>query len=237
MIKAIVFSNNSPKLLDVFLQSVKTNNIQAFNFSILYKSESNDSEYMEVFERNGISSFKKEESFKQDLLGLLIDGDEGLISFFKDTNYFFSEMPETDIEQIMSDQDIFCASLILGRNIKNDFNNNVENILIEDEFNYKNMIKWNWVKHYLSFGRPLELGGGHIFKKKDIYKLFKKWNYNNIFELESSFENLDYFPRESMISFKKSVLIDLIIESDCNNIQEEIKKIDFEKNCETTLKI
>ena len=65
-------------------------------------------------------------------------------------------------------------------------------------------------KHYLDFGRPLELGGGHIFHKKEIYKLFKKWNYNDIPELEASFDNLDYYPKELMASFTNSVLVDVL---------------------------
>lgn len=235
MIKAIVFSN-SPKSLDVFLQSAKTHLVDIFDFSILYNGETVD--YTPVLEKFNIESFKKESDFKKDLLELINQNDNNLISFFVDTNYFFSKIPKTNLEQIMiDDEDIFCASLILGRNITNDFNNNVGNILIEDNCDYENIIKWNWVKHYLSFGRPLELAGGHIFKKNDIYKLFKKWNYNNINTLESSFDNLDYFPREHMISFKKSVLIDLIISNKYINIEDEIKKIDFEKICETTKKI
>jgi hypothetical protein len=238
MIKAVVFSNNSPKLLDIFLQSAKDKNIKCFEFSVLYKSEDkNSAEYLSVFEKHNISSFEYETAFKDNLLFLMNQGENNLISFFKDTNYFFSEMPDTDIEKIMSDQDIFCFSFGLGRNIEKDFSNDCINVLLESNIDIKNIIKWNWVKHYLSFGRPLELGLGHVFRKKDIYKLFKKWNYNNIIELESCFDLLEYFPREYMTSFEKSILIDLVIESVDINLNNELKKVDFNKIYETTLKI
>jgi hypothetical protein len=226
MIKAIVFSNNSPKLLDIFLQSVKANNIQAFNFSVLYKSDDkNESEYLSVLESNDISSYRKEGAFKQDLLDLINQGDENLVSFFKDTNYFFSKMPESDIEQIMADQDIFCFSMALGKNTKHCYHNDVYNILLNDEENGPNTIKWNWVKHYLDFGRPLELGAGHTFHKKEIVKLFKKWNYDSIQGLEESFDNLDYYPKELMSSFKNSILVDVV--SKVEDPSDELKSFDF----------
>ena len=214
MIKGIVFSNNSPKLLEIFLKSVKTNNIHVFNFSVLYKSDDNSaSEYLKVFEENNISSFRKEIEFKEDLLTLMNHGDEGLISFFKDTNYFFSAIPGTDF------------SMTLGKNTTHCYYNDVYNILLNEEENGTNTIKWNWVKHYLDFGRPLELGAGHTFHKKEITKLFKKWNYNSIQGLEESFDKLDYYPKEMMSSFKKSILVDVI--SKVENPSEELKSFDF----------
>ena len=226
MINAIVFSNNSPKLLDIFLQSVKKNNIQLFDFSVLYNSDdANSSEYSSVLEKNGITSFIKEESFKDNLLTLLNKGENGLVSFFKDTNYFFREIPEADLEQIMSDQDIFCFSLALGKNTTHCYHNDVYNILLNEEENGPNTIKWNWVKHYLDFGRPLELGAGHTFHKKEIAKLFKKWNYDSIQGLEASFDNLDYYPKELMSSFKNSVLVDVVSKTD--DPSEALKSFDF----------
>lgn len=224
MIRAVVFSNNSPNVLNIFLQSVKTNDI--FDFCILYKSdENNDSEYLDVFKNNKITSFKKENLFKEDLLELMNQGTNNLIAFFKDTNYFFTEMPKSDIETIMSDQDIFCFSLGLGKNITHCYHNDVYNILLNEEENSIDTIKWNWVKHYLDFGRPLELGAGHIFHKKEIIKLFKKWSYDSIQTLESSFEKLDYYPKEMMSSFKRSVLVDVV--SKIENIFENLNIFDF----------
>jgi len=228
MIKAIVFSNNSPKLLDIFLQSAKDKNIKCFEFSVLYKSEDkNSAEYLSVFEKHNISSFEYETAFKDNLLFLMNQGENNLISFFKDTNYFFSEMPDTDVEKIMSDQDIFCVSLSLGRNVKTSYANDCTNVLLNEENIGENYIKWNWAKHYLDFGRPLSFDG-HIFRTKDIYKPFKKWKYENIFELESCFDLLDYYPRELMSSFNKSILIDIINKSGEENFKEKINNISFE---------
>jgi hypothetical protein len=164
-------------------------------------------------------------SFRDDLIQSINDSKSSLISFFKDTNLFFSNLPEFDIEQVMEDQDIFCFSLSLGKNITHCYHNDVYNVLLNEVENSPNTIKWNWVKHYLDFGRPLELGGGHIFHKKEIQKLFKKWNYSDIKGLEDSFDNLDYYPKEEMSSFKNSILVDVV--SQCEDPTEAIRSFNF----------
>lgn len=208
--RAIVFSNNSASNLRSFFESAVNNKISKFEFSVLYScEESQEENYLKVFSDYTITNFKKVSSFKEDLQEMIGNG-SGLIAFFKDTNYFFSELPEVDFEGVMSDQDIFCFSLILGRNIKHCYYNDVYNILLNEEQVGDNAIKWNWVKHYLDFGRPLELGGGHIFHRKEVFKLFKNWKFENIMELEGCFDQLEYFPKELMASFNNSVLVDVL---------------------------
>ena len=226
MIGAVIFSNNSPLFLETFLKSVSDNNIKVFNFSVLYKTdELNKDEYLRIFEKYNILNWTIDSNFKENLLGLINAQPNNAIAFFKDTNYFFSELPPGDIESIMEDQDIFCFSFGLGRNTTHCYHNDVYNILLNEEENGDNTIKWNWVKHYLDFGRPLELGAGHTFHKKEIIKFFKKWNYDSIQSLEASFENLDYYPKELMSSFKKSVLVDVISKAD--NPYDALKIFDF----------
>lgn len=223
-INSIVFSNYSPKKLDIFLKSIKKNNINIFDLSILYKSDENsDNEYLSVFKENEIKSYLKTNNFKEDLLSL-INKDNSLVSFFKDTNYFFSELPINDIKSIMSDDEIFCFSFGLGRNIKKDILNDVDNVLLNEININEYVMKFNWVNHYLSFGRPLELGQGHTFHKKEIFKLFKKLNYSDILSLEESFETMDYYPKECMCSFDCSVMTDVIYKSD---IESGLKFYDF----------
>ena len=224
MIGAIIFSNNAPLFLDLFLKSIKDNGINIFNFSVLYKAEGlGNEEYLKVFEKYDIINHRKETNFKEDLLWLINSNSSDLIAFFKDTNYFFSELPHGDIEKIMEDQDIFCFSLCLGKNIKHCYYNDVYNILLNEVENSENTIKWDWVKHYLDFGRPLELGGGHIFHKKEVFKMFKKWSYIDILGLEDSFEKLEYYPKEHMSSFKNSVLVDVVLKDS----RENLKTFDF----------
>lgn len=231
MITAIVFSNNAPGSLDLFLQSAELNKIP-FKFSILYNAdETNEFEYLNVINKHNIESKMRIGNFKEDLLAF-ISGADNLIAFFKDTNYFYSELPEADIEKIMEDQDLFCFSLCLGRNTKHCYHNDVYNILLNETENSPNTIRWNWVKHYLDFGRPLELGGGHIFHKKEIHKLFKKWQYIDIQGLEASFDNLEYYPKEFMSSFSKSVLIDVI-----NKNNGDIRVFDFSAIDRTIIEI
>lgn len=235
MVKCIIFSNNNPDGLDFFLRSFYNETSNSFNINILYNSnDENIDKYDDIFERHSIvaNATIMITSFKEDLLNLINEGNEQFVAFFKDTNMFINNFDLKEAESIMSDDDIFCFSLSLGRNITFDYYNNSSNVLISEE-NSINTIKWDWVKHYLSFGRPLELGGGHIFHKKEIYKLFKKWNYSDIMTLEESFDNLDYYPKEFMSSYNNNVLIDIIKENedgtidsiDLNNLNTNVVKI------------
>lgn len=227
MTKAIIFSNNNPEGLDFFLRSFYNETSNSLNINILYNSDDeNIDKYFDVFERFSIvaNATTMITSFKEDLLNIINKGNEEFVVFFKDTNMFINNFNLKDIEKIMTDDDIFCFSLSLGKNITFDYYNNSANVLYNEESNSINTIKWNWIKHYLSFGRPLELGGGHIFHKKEIYKLFKKWNYSDIQSLEESFENLDYYPKEFMSSYDNNVLIDIIKETD-NEININFKDL------------
>lgn len=227
-ISGIVFSNNSPKKLELFLQSVKKNNIDIFEFHILYNSdENNDDEYLKVFGHNKIRQFLKINNFKEDLLSVIDMDNNKLVSFFKDTNYFFSELPSDNIEEIMNDDEIFCFSLNLGKNVVFDYYNEVKNVLLNEKKIHENCIKWNSDKHYLSFGRSLELSGGYIYRKKDIYKMFKKWKYDNINELEESFDLLEYFPREEMVCFLHNVCVDIVSEDDNLMLQKKLVSYDW----------
>lgn len=215
MTQAIVLSNNSPELLRIFLTSYKKRAGHLFNISVLFSSTNeNLIKYQELFKEFEILEALQQTNFRYNILLLLEKGSSKLVTFFKDTNYFFSEIPDVDLENIMSNDNIFCFSLSLGRNIKHCYHNDVYNILLNEEVNGENTISWNWVKHYLDFGRPLELGGGHIFHRKEIYKIFKRWKFENVQTLEESFDQLDYYPKELMSSFNNSVLVDIISKQD-----------------------
>lgn len=220
---SIIFSNNCPENLDLFMQSAKEKNVN-HSWFVLFNSENSETtdKYKRIFETYNIQDFKLIENFKEDLLNT-ITTKPGLVAFFKDTNFFFSEIPEINLEEVMSDDNIFCFSLILGRNIKHCYYNDVYNILLNEELIGDNALKWNWTKHYLDFGRPLELGGGHVFHQKEIHKIFKRWDFNDIMELESSFDKLDYFPKEMMASFNSSVIVDV---NNINNEREKLKTLD-----------
>lgn len=210
MFTGIVFSNNSPSRLEEFFQSALNNEISIFEFCVLYNpGERCQEHYDRVFAKFNITNSIKETDFKENLLSIL-NGATKLVAFFKDTNYFFSKIKPYDLNQLMmSDEDIFCFSLILGKNIKHCYYNDVYNILLNEEYLAEDVVKWNWTKHYLDFGRPLELGGGHIFHTKEIFKMFKKWKYTDIQTLEDCFDSLDYYPKEHMASFTNSVLVDV----------------------------
>lgn len=221
---SIVFSNNSPDNLDRFLLSAMEKNIP-LSFFILYSSEESNSEkYLSLFEKYKIISHKLVVDFKNDLLQT-IDSDDNLVGFFKDTNYFFSEIRNFNVEEIMLDEEIFCFSLSLGKNVKHDTLNDCYNILLNEENIDEDIFKWNWLNHYLSFGRPLELGGGHIFHKKEILKMFKRWEFSDIKSLEESFEKLEYYPKEKMASFNHNVLIDVMYDSE--DSFEKLKTYEF----------
>jgi hypothetical protein len=209
---AIIFSKNSPKSLGFFLNSIKENNINFSELSVIYSSEDNNVlNYLNLLTDNNIFSHihSNKSSFKEDLELIISESKSAFITFFKETNYLFDSFNENDIKITMDDEDIFCFSLNLGRNVTQDFYSDCYNILLNEVKVSDNIIKFNWNKHHLSFGRCLELSGGYIYRKKDILKIFKRWKYDSIEKLEESFELLEYFPREEMACFEKNVCVDI----------------------------
>lgn len=235
MINSIVFSYNRAPQLRLFLESVAKNATGIFKINILYKAgdKNFESGYEKLKAENILPDINwvKETSFKEDLLGLF-DSTEH-ICFFRDDIIYDSFTYESVIEPFKN-EDIFCFSLKLGENTMQCYDTKAKNILYGQEYSGDYMV-WDWTKHYWDFGCPLSVNG-HIFRTKDIFKMFKKMVFDTPSSLEESFYEdsnkfSETFPRHLMTSFKSSHSVNIppvLIAEDLNKKMLSDEFIDFE---------
>jgi len=211
-INAIVFSKDNAAQLKIFLDSTIKNASDVFDLKVVvsHTEEDYDKAYGRVINDptyKGISFIGVETDFKEQVLGLL-KSEHKYSCFFLDDDIIYREVKLADItSQIESDDDIVCFSLRLGENTTKCYTLGAENVMHDIEGCGNNCMKWDWTLHYLDFGYPFSTSG-HIFRRKDIYKLVRKSNFINVEELEVSlFDYTETFPRNLMVSYKTSALV------------------------------
>jgi hypothetical protein len=209
MINAIIFSKDRAAQLRLLIYSIQKNSPHAFNLNVIYTYSNNS--FKEGYEKvkgefSSVCNFiEQTENIKTDVITLL-DSDKEFSCFFTDDDIIYKPFDINRVtESINADEDVFCFSLRLGTNINFCYTMNTENVLKNYE-DLDDMIKWNWSVHYLDFGYPLSVDG-HIFKTKDILKLTKKVPFHNPNTYEGNLQMFDTFPKEKMVSFKESVLV------------------------------
>jgi len=210
-INAIVFSEDNAAQLSLFLESVNKNAPDVFDINVIIKHT--DEEFERAYDcviydnkLKGVNFIESDNNFKDQVLKLL-KTDHDYACFFLDDNIIYREInTEGIIKQIESDDDIVCFSLRLGENTKKCYTLGAENVLSDIE-DCGDFMKWDWTLHYLDFGYPFSTEG-HIYRRKDIYKLTRKSVFMNAEDLEASlFEYTETFPRNKMVSYKESSLV------------------------------
>lgn len=209
MINAIIFSKDRASQLRLLLYSIQKNAPHAFNLNVVY-TYSND-EFKKGYEKlkdefSSLCNFVYQtDNFKEDVLNLL-NSESEFSCFFTDDDIIYKPF---DIESVKSsireDDDVFCFSLRLGKNINFCYAMNTPNVF-RDYSEQNNVLKWDWSVHYLDFGYPLSVDG-HIFRTKDILKLTRKVGFTNPNTYEASLQIFDSFPKNKMTSFSESVLV------------------------------
>jgi len=214
-INAIVFSKDKAAQLRLFLESTNKYASEVFDLSVIisHTNEDYDKGYGRVINDPNFSHVNfvmQEEDFKNQLLAML-KTDHDYSCFFLDDDIIYNEVKLEDItSQIESDEDVVCFSLRLGKNVTKCYTLDTDNVM-HDIVHSDNMMKWDWSLHYLDFGYPFALNG-HIFRKKDIYKLVRKSKFTGIEELEMAlFDFAEMFPRNKMVSYKQSALVNVPI--------------------------
>jgi len=215
-INGIIFSQDNAAQLKIFLDSAIKNAKDVFDLTVLishtedcyaegYSLVINDSLYKDV---KFVSQLIIDDiKFKDRVLGLL-KTDHKYSCFFLDDDIIYREVKLADItNQIESDDDVVCFSLRLGENTTKCYTLGAENVILDMEYCGNNCMKWDWTLRYLDFGYPFSMNG-HIFRRKDIYKLVRKTTFVNVEELEVGlFDFTESFPRNFMISYKGSALV------------------------------
>ena len=207
-VNAIIFTKDRAMQLNLLLESIKANAPESMALNVIYKASSEEYKagYDKLAALHPDVSMIEETSFKEQVLELMSTPGFDYTCFFVDDDIIYKPF---DINKCLSvlegDDDVFCFSLRLGKNVKVCYTMQAENVLrgesIEDD-----IMKWNWSVHYLDFGYPLSVDG-HIFRAKEILKLTKKVHFNNPNTFEGGLQVFDNYPREKMASFLDSVLV------------------------------
>ncbi len=210
-ISAIVFSKDKAAQLKLFLDSVIENTPNVFDLTVIIDYTEN--EYQKGYEivvedqnYGDVNFVYREDDYKNQVLGIMKERSE-YFSFFLDDDIIYDKVELADIQsELESDEDVVCFSLRLGENTTKCYTLGADNVMLEMETNGDTM-KWDWTVHYLDFGYPFAMDG-HIFRRKDIYKLVRKTKFNNVEELEMGlFDFAEMFPRNKMVSYKSSRLV------------------------------
>lgn len=114
------------------------------------------------------------------------------------------------IDKTMSDEEVFCFSLVLGKNITHCSNMNCDNIFKPTK-EEEGVLFWDWSVHYFDFGYPLNLDGT-VFRGKEIRKFIKSISFNNSMELENALQIFDNYPKNIMTAFSQNKMIEVIFE-------------------------
>lgn len=221
MLNLVIISKDDIQSLNLLIDSVYKNisNLNKIRPFVIYQaSDKNMSSSYEQLnnELKDFAFIEGTHSIKNDISELLSDNkDNEKTLFFKDNDVLYDNVDDIDpiINTIDNNEDVFCFSLRLGKNItKCATMEGAENIFRDYSYLGDEVLKWNWQDHYLDFGFPFSLSG-HIFRTKEIKKLIKKTRASSPEEVEESLLMFDSFPRDHMASFKKSksVTIDDII--------------------------
>jgi hypothetical protein len=210
-INGIVFSRDRAAQLSLFLDSVNKNAAGVFDLNVIlsHTDEEYDQAYGMVVNNpayKDINFIEAGNNFKDQVLGLM-KTDHDYFSFFLDDDIIYNKVNFEDVtSKIEDDGDVICFSLRLGENTTKCYTLGADNVMIDmDMDDY--FMKWDWNLHYLDFGYPFAMDG-HVFRRKDIYKLARKSTFTNVEELEMAlFEYTDSFPRNKMVSYRESRLV------------------------------
>lgn len=208
MINAIIFSMDRAMQLRLFLESVQKNSPGTFSLNVIYKHSS------ESF-RLGYEKLKREfgdycnfveqgADFKKNVLDLLNSPSE-LSCFFTDDDIIMGQINEQDVAECLKDDDVFCFSPRLGKNVTYCYTLNCPNVLKplseDDKF-----ICWDWTLHYADYSYPLSVDG-HVFRTKEITKLTRLTTFNSPNTFEGGLQMFDNFPKNKMMAYKESRLV------------------------------
>lgn len=214
-INAIVFSRDKAAQLKLFLESINKHAPGVFDLNVIIKhtSEEFDRGYGMVVNNPAFKDFNfvmEEEAFKDQVLALM-KTEHDYTCFFLDDDLIYKDINLDDITgQLEADEDVVCFSLRLGENVTKCYTLDADNVQHDMQYG-DNTMKWDWSLHYLDFGYPFSVNG-HIFRRKDIYKLVRKTKFTNIEEMEMGlFDFAETFPRNLMTSYKESALVNVPI--------------------------
>lgn len=200
--KALIINNKNTKSLEKLIESLRSNAFGQLEISVFDKTG-------KINKTEGLK-LKSEGPLKKWIIDEIDNEKDGLSMIIDENKLCLEPFDISSIEMTMKNQEIFCFSLALGKNITFCSNMNCENILkIDGEEN--GIITWDWSLHYMDFGYPLNLDGT-IFRNRELSKLVKSVSFDDSIELESALQIFDNYPLTKMAAFSESKMIEVFFE-------------------------
>lgn len=219
--KIIVLLNKNKENLDFLIKSLKGNLIGNYELFVLDQNNiigSNELEYNII----------KVNKLKNDMISLIESDLNDNYMIIDENKYCYDKVEIDEINNCLKNQEIFCFSLSLGKNITHCSNMNCDNVFIsEKEIN--DIVYWNWSVHYMDFGYPLNLDGT-VFRGKELYRFIKNINFENSLELENNLQIFDNYPKETMCCFSTSKIIEIIFENKNEIINFNVKDLKIDRS-------
>lgn len=189
LLNAIVFSKDRPMQLHLLLESILANfDVEDFKLNILYKASNDEYNrgYNTVRDLFPQFTYKKEESFKEDVLSFFNDSEYTVFFTDDDIIYKHIKITKDEMQNIFSFSDAICFSLRLGLNTTNCYTmqrlNKLENYKTHSFYHDINLIEpiisWKVSDGTNDYAYPMSVDG-HIFKTAPIKYLCQVLEYTN----------------------------------------------------------
>jgi len=230
LLNGIVFSKDRPMQLDLLLETMISRfDIEDYKVNILYKSSNDEFQrgYDLLINKYPQFNFKKEESFKRDLISLFEDSE--YTTFFVDDIIFYNDLKLTrdELHNIFMITEANCFSLRLGLNTNhcytqqrlNKLNNYKTHNFYFDIDLIEPVISWKVKDGTNDYGYPMSTDA-HIFKTKEIKNLCELIEYTNPNTFEALLSNFSN-PEMIIASYEYSK----IVNSPINKVQNVFENL------------
>jgi hypothetical protein len=230
LLNGIIFSKDRPMQLHLLLESILLNfNVEDYTLNILYKASNDEYNrgYNVIRDLYPQFKYKKEESFKNDVLSLF--NDSKYTTFFTDDDIIYKsfKLNNDELHNIFMLTEANCFSLRLGLNTVNCYtmqrlnklnNYNTHNFYFDIDL-IEPVISWKVKDGTNDYAYPMSLDG-HIFKTEYIKNLCEILEYSNPNLFEAFLSN---FTKPEMVisSYKYSKLVNTPI----NRVQETFQNL------------
>lgn len=213
--KILIINNKNSDSLKHLVKSLEKNIKGEFAYSTLDVAGNLD----EI----NFDNVSKNKELKNWLLDQMKGEKDDLYMIIDENKYCVDGFDVSSISEAMSNQDVFCFSLSLGKNVTHCANMNCDNVFKPSE-EKDGLLFWDWTVHYFDFGYPLNLDGT-VFRGKEMSKLLKSISFTNSLELENGLQIFDNYPKPMMASFENSKMVELIFENPKLWINFDYKKL------------
>jgi hypothetical protein len=231
LLNAIIFSKDRPMQLHLLLESILLNfDVEDYKLNILYKASNDEYNrgYNMIRDLYPQFTYKKEESFKEDLLSLFNESKYTIFLTDDDIIYQSFKLNNDELHNIFMLTNANCFSLRLGLNTVDCYTQQRLNKL--NKYNTHNfyydidliepVISWKVGDSTNDYAYPMSVDG-HIFNTVYIKNLCEVLEYSNPNLFEAMLSN---FGTSEMIisSYKSSKLVKNIIK---NHINEDLNEM------------